>query len=145
MQCVPFVHLSLPRSPNGAPIWRDTHPRTFFHTNPQHMSPLPGFPARPLSKEVPISRAFFWLGSEQMFWFDMCKTMWVHRCKCILICHMKVNLQLCLLLQKVLMNFRCRRWNSKWVLPTEVLLCLYQGNSHRGLSVSSAICTEWRY
>jgi len=23
----------------------------------------------------------------------------------------------------ILMNFRCRRWNSKWVLLTEVLLC----------------------
>jgi hypothetical protein len=35
----PFIHLSKfpvdgppPQDPNGAPIWRDTQPRTFFHT-----------------------------------------------------------------------------------------------------------------
>jgi hypothetical protein len=30
------------------------------HLNPRYMSPLPGFPARPLWKGVPISRAFFY-------------------------------------------------------------------------------------
>jgi len=29
-------------------------------TSPWHIRPLPGFPVRPLWKEVPISRAFFY-------------------------------------------------------------------------------------
>jgi hypothetical protein len=52
--------LTHPPVSKGASVWRNTHPRTFFHTlSPQHTSPLPGFPARPPWKEVPISKAFF--------------------------------------------------------------------------------------
>jgi hypothetical protein len=50
-----------PRFANGAPIWRDTRPRTFFHTQaPSVMRPLPAFPARTQWKEVPISRVFMY-------------------------------------------------------------------------------------
>jgi hypothetical protein len=49
------------------------------------------------------------LRSEQIFWFDICKVMWVHQCKCILICHISVNLQLCLLLQNSFGEFQVQK------------------------------------
>jgi len=136
-----------PQVPERGP-YIEGHPSQKFlpHISPQYMSPLPGFPAMPPWKEEPISRAFFWLGSEQMSWFVMCKVIWVHRCKCILICHMKVNLQLCLLLQKSFDEFQVQKVEQQvGVTNRGAVVFIPRQLGHRGLSVSSAICTEWRY
>jgi hypothetical protein len=141
------LHPSLPpQVPQQGPYMERHLSQNFLpHISPQHMSPLPGFPARLPWKEVPISRAFFYLGSEQMFWFDMCKVMWVHRCKCILISYMKVNLQLCLLLQNSFDEFQVQKVEYQvGVTDRGAVLLIPRQQGHRGRSVSSAICTEWR-
>jgi len=81
-----------------------------------------------------------------MFWFDMCKVMWVHRCKCILICCMKVNLQLCLLLQNSFYEFQVQKVEQQvGVTDRGAVVLKPRQLGHRGRSISSAICTEWRY
>ena len=68
IQFFPSVKGNPPHSPKVLPLWKQTPISgtllSIIFQSPQYTSPLPGFSAGPLWREMPVSRAFLYTSSR---------------------------------------------------------------------------------